>query len=103
MTGIASGHSTPCLASSREAGKLQRDYSIPYQSRREPIMRVCFFSLLCLLGLSFVGCGGDSGPTTVDSSEVQRYVTENPEAVAHQAELEAMAEAEAAAEEAAEN
>jgi hypothetical protein len=66
-------------------------------------MRLFSFSLVFLFGLSVIGCGGESGPTTVDSSAIESYVAENPEAVALQEELDAAAEAAAAAEEAEED
>ena len=50
-------------------------------------MRLFQHSLVALLLVSFVGCEGDSKPQTVDTSEIERYVTDNPEAVARQAEL----------------
>ena len=63
-------------------------------------MRFVSLSLLFLFGLSIVGCGGDSAPQTMESSAIESYVAENPEAVAHQEALYAAAEAEAEAEEA---
>ena len=48
---------------------------------------------MCLLGsailflVSFTGCGGGTDATTVDSSEIQEYINENPELVAHQERL----------------
>lgn len=59
-------------------------------------MRNLSFGCLFLLSLSvFVGCGGESGPTTVDASAVEGYVQDNPEAVALQEKLDMEAEAEA--------
>ncbi len=62
-------------------------------------MRLVHLSMLCLCVSMLVGCGGDSGPQTVDSSEVESYVAENADAVALQEQIDAAAEAEAAAEE----
>jgi hypothetical protein len=63
-------------------------------------MRFLMSSFLFLFGLSFVGCGGESAPETVDSSAIESYVANNPEAVAQQEALDAAAEAEEEAEEA---
>ena len=59
------------------------------------VMRVFTSSLLFFFGLSIVGCG-ESTPQTVDSSAIESYVTDNPEAVAQE---EALAAEEEAAEE----
>jgi hypothetical protein len=59
-------------------------------------MRFVSFSFLLLFGLSIVGCGGESGPTTVESSELENYVADNTDAIARQEELDAAREAEEA-------
>ncbi len=50
-------------------------------------MRLFSFSLLFLLGFSIVGCGDSTKTQTMEVSEIEAYVTENPEAAARQAEL----------------
>jgi hypothetical protein len=67
-------------------------------------MRFLMSSFLFLFGLSIIGCGGGESTTqTMDTSAIESYVADNPEAVALQEELDAMAEAEAEAEEAEED
>lgn len=49
------------------------------------------FSHACLVVGSILtpvlGCGGNSGPNTIDSSALETYIDENPQAVARQAEI----------------
>jgi hypothetical protein len=66
-------------------------------------MRFLMSSFLFLFGLSIVGCGSDSAPETVETSAIESYVADNPEAVAQQEALDAAREAEEEAEEAEED
>ena len=47
------------------------------------------FCCFVLVGLTILatGCGGESGPKTVDSSELESFVEENADAIAKQEEL----------------
>lgn len=55
-------------------------------------MRLIYGSCLFLVGLSIAGCTGGSAPATVETSEIEQYVKDNPEAVALQEKLDAEAE-----------
>ena len=53
-----------------------------------------FLSIFCVVCiLSMIGCGASNEPTTMDASEVQRYVEENEAALAEE---DALADAEEA-------
>jgi hypothetical protein len=49
------------------------------------------FSHACLVVGSILapvlGCGGNAGPKTIDSSAFETYIDENPQTVARQAEI----------------
>ena len=51
--------------------------------------------LFTILTISLIGCGDNTTPQTVETSEIENYVNENADAVARQEELDQMAEAEA--------